>query len=50
MKATGGRLSDYEIRPTAANRDRREASVGHCRKESFLVGERNFLEVRAVAV
>ena len=50
MKATSGRLSDYQIWATAANRDSAESSVGNCTKESFLVGERNLLEVCAVAV
>ena len=50
MKATSGRLSDYQIRPTAANRDSAQSSVGNCIKESFLVDERSLLEICAVAV
>ena len=50
MKTTSGCLSDYEIRAMAADHDSAESSVGICMKESFLVGERNLLEVRAVAV
>jgi hypothetical protein len=34
----------------AANDDSTESSMGNCTKESFLVGERNLLEVCAVAV
>ena len=34
----------------ATNRGRAESSVGKGTKESFFVGERNLLEVRAVAV
>ena len=50
MKTTSGCLSDYEIRAMAANHDSAESSVGICMKESFLVGERNLLEICAVAV
>jgi len=50
MKTTSGCLSDYEIRAMAANHGSAESSVGNCTKESFLVGERHFLEVCAVAV
>jgi hypothetical protein len=35
MKATGGRLSDDEIRATAANRDSAQSSAGSCIKEPF---------------
>jgi len=38
-----GRLSNYKIRAMAANRDSAESGVRNCTKESFLVGERNFL-------
>jgi len=34
----------------ATNHDSVESSVGNCTKESFMVGERNFLEVCSVAV
>ena len=50
MKTTCGRLSDHEIRAVAANRGSADSSVRNCTKESFLVDERNFLEVCAVAV
>ena len=50
MKTTCGCLSDYEIRAMAANRDSAESSVGNCTKESLLVGERNLLEICAVAL
>jgi len=50
MKITSGCLSDYEIRAMAANHDSAQSSVGNCTKESFLVDERNLLEVCAVAV
>jgi hypothetical protein len=49
MNTTSGRLSDYEIRAMAADHDSAESRMGNCTKESFLVGERNFLEVCAVA-
>jgi len=50
MKTTSGGFSDYEIRAIAANRDSAQSGVGNCTKEAFLVGEKNLLEVRAVAV
>ena len=50
MKTTSGCLSDYEIRAMATKHDSAKSSVGNCTKESFLVGERNLLEVCAVAV
>ena len=50
MKTTSGGFSDYQIRATATKHDSAKAGVGHYMKESFLVGERNLLEVRAVAV
>ena len=50
MKTTSGCLSDYEIRAIAANRDSPQSSVGNCTKETFSVGERDLLEVCAVAV
>jgi hypothetical protein len=34
----------------AANRDSAESSVGNYTRESFLVGERNLLEICAVAL
>ena len=50
MKTTCGGLSFYQIGATAANHDSAQASVGHCMKESFLVSERDLLEVCAIAV
>ena len=50
MKTTSGGLSDYQIRATATKHDSAKAGVGHNMKESFLVGERNLLEICAVAV
>ena len=45
MKPSSGRLSDYEIWTSPANHDSARSSVGNCVEESFLVGERNLLEV-----
>jgi hypothetical protein len=50
MKPSSGRLSDYEIWTTSANHDGAQSSAGVYIKESFLVGERNLLEICAVAV
>ena len=47
MERSSGRLSDYEIR-AGANADSAQSSVGNCRRESFLVDERNLREVCAV--
>jgi hypothetical protein len=50
MKTMGGCLSNYEIRASAASHDSAKSSVEICIKESLLVGERNLLEICAVAV
>src|SRR6266705_3406899 len=50
MKSAGGRLSNYQIRATTANHDSTQSSAGNCIKQSFLVGERNLLEVCDAAV
>ena len=50
MTPSSGRLSNYETRASAASHDSAKSSVGICIKGSFFVGERNLLEVGAVAV
>ena len=50
MKPPRDRFSNYDTRAMAAGRASAESSVRSCTKESFLVGERNLLEVCAVAI
>jgi len=50
MKPSSGRVSNYEIRASAASHDSAKSSVDIYTKESFLVSERNLLEICAVAV